>query len=46
MLEWFRTEVQALPTFFDECNENITCFALAGVFKMLAGVDVTEPPQK
>jgi hypothetical protein len=39
MLEWFRTEVQALPTAFAECNENITCFALVGSFKMLAGVE-------
>jgi hypothetical protein len=39
MLEWFCTEVQALPTAFAECNENITCFALVGVFKMLAGVE-------
>jgi hypothetical protein len=41
MLEWFRTEVQALPTAFAECNENITCFALVGSFKMLAGWSVS-----
>jgi hypothetical protein len=39
MQEWFRTEVQSLPTAFAECNENITCFALIGVFKMLPGVE-------
>jgi chromosome segregation ATPase len=39
ILEWFRTEVQALPTTFAECNENITCYTLIGVFKMLAGVE-------
>jgi hypothetical protein len=27
MLEWLRTEVQALPTSFAECNGNITCFS-------------------
>jgi hypothetical protein len=36
-LEWFQMEVQALPTVFAECNENITCYALIDVFKMLAG---------
>jgi hypothetical protein len=39
MLEWFRMEVQSLPTAFTKCNENITCFALIGVFKMLARVE-------
>jgi hypothetical protein len=39
MLEWFHTEVQALPIAFAECNEKITCFALVGVFKILAGVE-------
>jgi hypothetical protein len=38
-LEWFRMEVQSLPTAFAECNENITCYALIGVFKILAGVE-------
>jgi hypothetical protein len=28
-----------LTTAFAKCNENITCFALVGVFKMLAEVD-------
>jgi hypothetical protein len=32
-------EVLALPIAFAECNENITCYALIGVFKMLAGVE-------
>jgi hypothetical protein len=39
MLEWFRMEVQASPTSFAECNKNITCFALASVFRMLEGVE-------
>jgi hypothetical protein len=26
-----------MPTAFAECNENITCYALVGVFQMLAG---------
>jgi hypothetical protein len=44
-LEWFRTEVQALPIAFSECNENITCFALIGVIKMLAGVECGHLPE-
>jgi hypothetical protein len=31
-LEWFLVEVAAMPTAFAECNENITCDALIGVF--------------
>jgi hypothetical protein len=31
-LEWFLVEVAAMPTAFAECNENITCYALIGVF--------------
>jgi hypothetical protein len=41
MLEWFRTEVRVLPTTFTECKENITCFALIGAFRMLAGWSVS-----
>jgi hypothetical protein len=37
--EWFQTEVQALRIAFFECNENITCFTLIGVIKMIAGVE-------
>jgi hypothetical protein len=39
-LEWFRAEVQALPMAFSECNENITCYTLISVFKMLARCSV------
>jgi hypothetical protein len=35
--EWFRTEVMTMPTAFTECNENVTCYVLIGVFQMLAG---------
>jgi hypothetical protein len=35
--EWFRMEVTTMPTAFTECNENITCYALVGIFYMLAG---------
>jgi hypothetical protein len=28
-----------LPAAFAKCNENITCFMLVGIFKMLAGVE-------
>jgi hypothetical protein len=44
-LVWFRTEVQALPIAFFECNENITCFALIGVIKMLARVECGHFPK-
>jgi hypothetical protein len=30
-------EVATLPTTFTDCNENITCYALIGIFKMLVG---------
>jgi hypothetical protein len=36
-LEWFWAEVAAMPTDFAECSENITCYALIGIFQMLAG---------
>jgi hypothetical protein len=36
-LEWFQTEVVAMPSAFAECNENITCYALIGLFQMLVG---------
>jgi hypothetical protein len=45
MLDWFRTEVQVLPTAFTECNKNITCFVLVGVFKKLAGVECDLLPE-
>jgi hypothetical protein len=45
LLDWFRMEVQALPTALTECNENVTCFALVGVFKMLAGVECEHVPE-
>jgi hypothetical protein len=44
-LESFQMEVQALPTAFAECNENITCYTLIGVFKMLAGVECEHLPE-
>jgi hypothetical protein len=43
--EWFRTEVQAPPTAFSKCNENITCYSMIGVFKMLAGVECEHLPE-
>jgi hypothetical protein len=45
MLEWFRTEVQALPTTFAESNENITCFAVAGILRILVGVECGHPSE-
>jgi hypothetical protein len=37
MLDFFWTEVQALPTTFDESNQNITCFVVACILRMLGG---------
>jgi hypothetical protein len=34
-----------LPTAFTECNEDITCFAMVGAFKMLAGVECEHLPE-
>jgi hypothetical protein len=44
-LEWSQMEVQALAIAFSECNENITCFALIGVIKMLTGVEYGHLPE-
>jgi hypothetical protein len=30
--EWFQMEVTMMPTTLVECNENITCYALFGIF--------------
>jgi hypothetical protein len=35
--KWFRKEIELMPTAFTEFNENITCYALIGIFQMLAG---------
>jgi hypothetical protein len=35
--KWLRTEIKSMPTAFAECNENIICYALIGIFQMLAG---------
>jgi hypothetical protein len=34
-----------MPTAFDECDENITCYALVGVFQMLAGEGCEHVPE-
>jgi hypothetical protein len=34
-----------VPTAFAECNENITCYALVGVFQMLAGQGCEHLPE-
>jgi hypothetical protein len=31
-LDWFHVEVAAFPAAFAECNKNITCYALIGIF--------------
>jgi hypothetical protein len=35
--KWFPMEIKSMPTSFAECNENITCYTLIGIFQMLAG---------
>jgi hypothetical protein len=35
--KWFRKEIELMPTTFVECNENVTCYTLIGVFQILAG---------
>jgi hypothetical protein len=35
--KWFQMEIKSMPTTFVECNKNITCYALIGIFQMLAG---------
>jgi hypothetical protein len=37
LLEWFLVEVAVMPTALTECNENTTCYALIGIFKILVG---------
>jgi hypothetical protein len=37
ILDWFKMEVQALSNTFAEANQNITCYAAAGILMMLAG---------
>jgi hypothetical protein len=39
ILYWFRTQVQALSPAFTEINQNITCYAVASILRMLAGVE-------
>jgi hypothetical protein len=41
-LEW---RSRLYPSPFSDCNENITCFALIDVFKMLAGVECGHLPE-
>jgi hypothetical protein len=45
ILDWVWTEVQALPTAFGESNKNITCYVVAGILKMLAGVKCEHLPE-
>jgi hypothetical protein len=45
MLDWFQTEVQEMPTAFAEGNQNITYFALAGVLRILMGVQYRHLPE-
>jgi hypothetical protein len=44
-IEWFWAEVTMMPTAFAECNENITCYALIGIFQMLAGEGCEQLPE-
>jgi regulator of replication initiation timing len=31
-LKWFQKEIESMPKAFVECNDNITCYALIGIF--------------
>jgi hypothetical protein len=42
---WLRKEIESLPTAFMECNENITYYALIGVFQMLVGEGCEHLPE-
>jgi hypothetical protein len=35
IIDWFKGEIQRLSGTFAEANKNITCFAVAGILKML-----------
>jgi hypothetical protein len=43
--KWFQTEITLMPTAFVECNENITCYALIGVFQMFVGEGCEHLPE-
>jgi MoaA/NifB/PqqE/SkfB family radical SAM enzyme len=45
MLDWFKTEVRALPVTFAKANQNITNYTVAGIFKMLAVVNYEHLPE-
>jgi hypothetical protein len=45
MLDWLWTEVQVFPTTFAESSQNITCYVVAGILKMLAGVKCGHLPE-
>jgi hypothetical protein len=45
ILDWFRREVQQLPSTFTESNKNIACFIVVGVLKMLAEVACEHLPE-
>jgi hypothetical protein len=45
ILDWFNGEMQALPDTFAEANQNITCYAAAGILKMLARVGCEHLPE-
>jgi hypothetical protein len=38
MLDWIRMEVWVLPNTFTKANQNITCYEVVGILKMLMEV--------
>jgi hypothetical protein len=44
--KWFQMEIMLMPTAFAKCNENITCYALIGVFQILAGEGCEHLPEQ
>jgi hypothetical protein len=43
--KWLWKETESMPTAFMECNENVTCYALIGVFPMLLGEGCEHVPE-
>jgi hypothetical protein len=43
--KWFQKEIESMSTAFVKCNENVTCYALIGVFQMLVGEGCEHLPE-
>jgi hypothetical protein len=45
IIDWFKGEIQTLSGTFAEANKNITCFAVAGILKMLEETGCERVPE-